>query len=233
MLDEMQALSEQGAADKALDMLAELDQILKNLQMGQAQAGGNRDPSLLREFGKLMREQQQLMDRTFRMPQGGQAADPNLAGEQGKLGKSLSELMDRLGDGGMAVPEGLQRAQEQMQGAGEALQAPDRNSALANQQQALEALRESFDEVAGQMMGDEPGEPGQPAQAGTDGSEDPLGRPRASQGSQYGPGQNMVPGEAPGQTARRILDELRRRSGKPDLEALERDYFERLLRGLY
>ena len=233
MLDEMQALSKQGATDKALDMLAELDQILKNLQMGQSQAGGNPDASLLRDFSKLMRGQQQLMDRTFRLPEGGLAGDPNLAGEQGELGKVLSELMERLGEQGMAVPEGLNLAQEQMQGAGEALQAPDRNSALSNQQQALNALRESFDEVARQMMGDGQGEPGQQSQTGADGSEDPLGRPRAANGPQQGNQENMVPGEAPAQTARRILDELRRRSGASGLEALEREYFERLLRGLY
>lgn len=233
MLDEMQALSEQGATDKALDMLAQLDQILKNLQMGQGQPGGNPDASLLREFGKLMRGQQQLMDRTFRLPEGGLAGDPNLAGEQGELGKGLSELMDRLAEQGMAVPEGLNRAQEQMQGAGEALQAPDRNSALANQQQALNALRESFDEVARQMMGEGQGEPGQPSQQGADGNEDPLGRPRASQGPQFGRDENMVPGEAPAETARRILDELRQRSGASGLAPLERDYLERLLRGIY
>lgn len=233
MLDEMKALSEQGAADKALDMLAQLDQILKNLQMGQAQAGGNPDASLLRDFSKLMREQQQLMDRTFGLPEEGAAGDPNLAGEQGELGKGLSELMDRLGEQGMAVPEGLNRAQEQMQGAGKALQAPDRDSALAKQQQALKALRESFDEVARQMMGEGQGEPGQQSQTGADGSEDPLGRPRAADPSQQTSQDNMVPGEAPAATARRILDELRRRSGASGLEVLERDYFERLLRGLY
>jgi hypothetical protein len=173
------------------------------------------------------------MDRTFRLPEGGNAGDPNLAGEQGELGKGLSELMDRLGEQGMAVPEGLNRAQEQMQGAGEALQAPDRNSALSNQQQALNALRESFDEVARQMMGDGQSEPGQQSQTGSDGSEDPLGRPRASNDSSQGSQENVVPGEAPAQTARRILDELRRRSGASGLEALERDYLERLLRGLY
>jgi uncharacterized protein (TIGR02302 family) len=241
MLDEMQALSERGAADKALDMLAELDQILKNLQMGQAQAGGNPDASLLREFSKLMRDQQQLMDRTFSLPQGGeesgegegQSDGQNLARDQGELGKGLSQLMDRLGEQGMAVPEGLNRAQEQMQGAGKALQAPDRNSALSNQQQALNDLRESFDEVARQMMGDEQSEPGQQSQTGQDGNEDPLGRPRASNGAQQSNQENVVPGEAPARTARRILDELRRRSGAPGLESLERDYIERLLRGLY
>lgn len=233
MLDEMRALSEQGAADKALDMLAQLDQILKNLQMGQAQAGGNPDASLLRDFSRLMRGQQQLMDRTFGLPEQGAVGDPNLAGEQGELGQGLSELMDRLGEQGMAVPEGLNRAQEQMQGAGKALQAPDRDSALAKQQEALKALRESFDEVARQMMGDGQGEPGQQSQTGADGSEDPLGRPRAADPSQQTSQDNMVPGEAPAATARRILDELRRRSGAPGLEALERDYFERLLRGLY
>jgi uncharacterized protein (TIGR02302 family) len=233
MLDEMQALSKQGAADKALDMLAELDQILKNLQMDGAQAGGNPDASLLRDFSKLMRGQQLLMDRTFRLPQDGAENGQGLAGEQGDLGQGLAALMDRLGEQGMAVPEGLNRAQRQMQGAGEALQAPDRNSALHRQQQALNGLRESFDEVARQMMGDGETIPGQPSQQGSAGAQDPLGRPRASQGSPMDGQENMVPGEAPAQIARRILDELRKRSGQMGLEPVERDYLERLLRGLY
>lgn len=238
MLDKLQALSKQGAAEDALDMLAELDRILKNLQMGQAQAGGNPDGSLMREFGKLLRGQQQLMDRTFRLPQGGGEDGPGegaggLAREQGELGRGLGQLMDRLGEQGMAVPEALNRARRQMEGAGEALQAPNRNEALANQRQALNALRESFDEVARALMGDGQGEPGRQSQEGSDGKDDPLGRPRGAQETLQGRGDDIVPGEAQAETARRILDELRRRSGTPDMVPLERDYLERLLRGLY
>ena len=120
-----------------------------------------------------------------------------------------------------------------MQGAGQALAAPDRNEALANQQQALSSLRESFDEVARELMGDGQGQPGQQSQDGSDGNDDPLGRPRAAQGQKQGPRDNIVPGEASVETARRILDEPRRRSGSPGMQPLERDYLERLLRGLY
>ncbi|MDP4822505.1 MAG: DUF4175 domain-containing protein, partial [Aestuariivirgaceae bacterium] len=107
MLDQMQALSNQGDTAEALDLLAQLDQILKNLQMGQGQPGGNPDGSLMREFGKLMRGQQQLMDRTFRLPQGGEGEGPGegadgLAREQAELGRGLGQLMDRLGERGMA-----------------------------------------------------------------------------------------------------------------------------------
>ncbi len=43
----------------------------------------------------------------------------------------------------------------------------------------------------------------------------------------------MVPGEAAIRRAREILDFLRNRANTPDLPRIDRDYIERLLRGLY
>ncbi len=62
---------------------------------------------------------------------------------------------------------------------------------------------------------------------------DPLGRPRANRGEDYGPERNMLPGEAAILRAREILEMLRSRAGMPDLPRIDRDYIDRLLRGLY
>jgi hypothetical protein len=52
-------------------------------------------------------------------------------------------------------------------------------------------------------------------------------------GEDYSPDRNMLPGEAAIRRAREILDILRNRANNPDLPRIDRDYIERLLRGLY
>ena len=59
--------------------------------------------------------------------------------------------------------------------------------------------------------------------------EDPLGRPRRTEGPDFGE-QVKVPDEIDVQRARRILEELRRRFSDPSRPMLELDYLERLLR---
>ncbi|NJM31207.1 MAG: DUF4175 domain-containing protein, partial [Rhizobiales bacterium] len=111
MMDMIEKLAESGANEAAQDLLAQLDEILRNLQPGQPrQAGPSQDggpmSEMLDKLTELMRKQQQLMDETQRLPQpgagdpsgeegnepgaNGQRGDPNgLAGEQESLGDLL------------------------------------------------------------------------------------------------------------------------------------------------
>ncbi|NJM29539.1 MAG: DUF4175 domain-containing protein [Rhizobiales bacterium] len=77
-------------------------------------------------------------------------------------------------------------------------------------------------------------------QAGADGQhgeargdQDPLGRPLPYSGENHGPDRDMVPGEEALRRAREILEMLRSRANMPELPKLDRDYLDRLLRGLY
>lgn len=240
MLDEMQALSQKGERDKARDMLSALDQILKNLQLGQPQPGEGTSEAM-RELRDLLRGQQQLMDRTFRLPKPGELPGPAASGEgaglerdQAGLAKRLEELLGRLADQGQTVPEALGRAQDNMDEAGEALGDLDRAQALDNQRQALSQLRDGLDRLSEQLMGEGQGAPSEQGKQGqAQGDNDPLGRPQRAEGPQNGSSEDVVPQESRQETTRRILDELRRRSGLPDLSRTEREYYERLLRGLY
>ncbi len=54
-----------------------------------------------------------------------------------------------------------------------------------------------------------------------------------SQGEDYGPKEDMLPSELAIQRAREILEMLRSRAGEQGLPRFERDYIDRLLRGLY
>ena len=156
MLDMIENLAKQGARDAAQEMLAQLENILKNLRPGMAREGGqqNRSPmsQMLQQLGEMMQRQQQLMDQTFQMPEGfrgqmqenpqgmrpGQDGQQNmrpsdsLADQQDALGRMLDELMQQLGQQGLDRPGGLERSQKAMEGAAGALREGEKGQALAS-----------------------------------------------------------------------------------------------------
>jgi uncharacterized protein (TIGR02302 family) len=257
MLDTIQKLAESGANDAAQEMLSQLESLLRNLEPGTAQMQPQGDTPLsemLGDLSELMRRQQQLMDETMRMPGGEngepQEGDPNgesqqggqgrqqgqsLSQKQGALRGMLEDLMGRLGQQGMQAPQSFGQAGKSMEGAGGSLREGRRDPALEQQSEALNALREGAQSMARQMMQQGQGNTGNMGRHGQARGDDrdPLGRPRSSRGEDYGPSRNMVPGEAAIRRAREILDILRNRANNPDLPRIDRDYIDRLLRGLY
>ncbi|WP_162914191.1 TIGR02302 family protein [Taklimakanibacter lacteus] len=254
MLDTIQKLAESGANEAAQEMLSQLENLLRNLQPGMAEMQPQGDSPLsemLGDLSELMRQQQQLMDDTMKMPQengeGQQDGDPNgqqgMGGEQGRslsqkqgaLRGMLEDLMGRLGQQGMQAPQSFGQAGKSMEGATGELRDGRRDPALEQQSEALNALREGAQSMARQMMQQGQGTTGNYGRHGQARGDDrdPLGRPRSTRGEDYGPDRNMLPGEAAIRRAREILDILRGRANNPDLPRIDRDYIERLLRGLY
>ncbi|MFN0191115.1 MAG: TIGR02302 family protein [Aestuariivirga sp.] len=256
MMDMIEKLAESGANEAAQDLLAQLDEILRNLQPGQPrQAGPSQDggpmSEMLDKLTELMRKQQQLMDETQRLPQpgagdpsgeegnepgaNGQRGDPNgLAGEQESLGDLLDQMMRQLGQNGLSAPESFGDAGREMDGAADSLRRSDRDQALGQQGDALSKLREGAQEMARQMLQQGMGQAGADGQHGeARGDQDPLGRPLPYSGENHGPDRDMVPGEEALRRAREILEMLRSRANMPELPKLDRDYLDRLLRGLY
>ena len=257
MLDTIQKLAESGANEAAQEMLSQLESLLRNLEPGataeRQQEGDTPLSEMLGDLSELMRQQQQLMDETLRMPGGEngetQDGDPNgqqqgqgggqgrsLSQKQGALRGMLEDLMGRLGQQGMAPPQSFGQAGKSMDGAAGSLREGRRDPALEQQSEALNALRDGAQSMARQMMQQGQGNTsnyGRHGQARGD-DRDPLGRPQANHGEDYGPDRNMLPtGEAAIRRAREILDILRNRANNPDLPRIDRDYIERLLRGLY
>ena len=248
MLDTIEKLAQSGAKDAAEQMLSELENILRNLQPGMPQEGQIQDGpmnEMLDSLSDLMRQQQKLMDDTQRMPQDGMGQDPQPGQQQGgmgdlgerqqNLGRMLQELMDQFGRNGMQTPRAFGEAGKSMQGAEGSIREGDRDQALDNQGDAMAKLREGAQGLARQMMQQSQGEqasPGRNGEARGD-DRDPLGRPMPNSGEDYGPQRDMLPSELAIQRAREILDMLRARAGEQGLPAIERDYIERLLRGLY
>jgi len=167
----------------------------------------------------------------------GQGGDQgqSLSQKQGALRGMLEDLMGRLGQQGMQAPQSFGQAGKSMEDATGSLRGNQRDQALGQQSDALSALRDGAQSMARQMMQQGQGNTSNYGRHGQARGEDrdPLGRPRANRGEDYGPDRNMLPGEAAIRRAREILDILRGRANNPDLPRVDRDYIERLLRGLY
>jgi hypothetical protein len=147
----------------------------------------------------------------------------------------LEEMMQRLGQQGMQAPQSFGKAGKSMEGAADSLRKGQRGQALGQEGEALNQLREGAQNMARQMMQQGMGNQGNYGRNGESRGDDrdPLGRPLPTKGEDYGSDRNILPGEAAMRRAREILDMLRSRSNTPDLPRIERDYLERLLRGLY
>ncbi|WP_245410565.1 TIGR02302 family protein [Notoacmeibacter marinus] len=158
----------------------------------------------------------------------------DLQDRQRQLQRDLGRLTDDLRGSGIEPGEGFGDAGEAMGRAGDDLGQEDGRGAVGNQGEALEAMRRGAQDMMNQMQamqegrpGDEGG-PGENGQArGTD-DRDPLGRPRATRGPDFGD-TTKVPEEIEAERARRILEEIRRRLGDRLSPELERQYLERLL----
>jgi hypothetical protein len=253
MLDMIEKLAESGANDAARDLLSQLDEILRNMQPGMnaqqmPQQGDSPIGEMLDQLSDLLRQQQQLMDDTQRMQQEGengeegeQGGQPSpggspgdLADRQQGLGQMLDQLMRQFGQNGMDAPESFGEAGENMQGAQGSLRQGDREGALGEQGQALDNLRRGAQSLAQQMMQQGQGQQGNQGRTGeARGDTDPLGRPMPQRNEDYGPDKDMLPSELAIRRAREILEMLRSRASEPELPRLERDYIDRLLRGLY
>ena len=102
--------------------------------------------------------------------------------------------------------------------------------AVGQQGRALEALRKGAQDMMQQMQqamqGDEGG--GQEGGRQQNADRDPLGRPRATTGPDFG-NSVKVPDEIDVQRARQILEAIRKRLGNALSPELERSYLERLL----
>lgn len=259
MLSRIEELARTGSRDAARELLAEMQRMMENMQAGRPQMmqdGMTQEMmEALNQLGEMIQRQQELMDRTDRLDRrserngeqqdgaqrrqrregGGQMSPEELAEAlrqlqqgQGELGDRLQQLLDQMARNGMEGNENLGRAGEEMGEARDSLGEGETGEAVGRQGNALDALRQGAQGLAEQMMGQNQG-PGMAGRQGGPRDQDPLGRPRRSQGPDFGD-RVQVPDEIDVQRARRILEELRRRFSDPGRPSIELDYLERLLR---
>lgn len=239
MLDRARELARGGAREAARDMLAQLQEMLENLQA--MPMDGVTDPAtaeamqMLEDMDSLARRQQQLLDQTFRnaqqMGEGQQmqGADPG-AGEQEALRRELGDIMRRYGEMMGDIPRSLGRAERSMRDATEALEQGQPGSAVDPQSQALGALQQGMQDMASAMMEQLQQQAGrQPGQDQSGQGRDPLGRDENGMGA-IDTTDVQLPEQSDIQRAKQLIDELRKRSGERSRPKVERDYIERLLK---
>ena len=198
-------------------------------------AGEPMTPEQFAEAMEQLRQRQEaLQERLEEMQEAmeGMGLEP---GEQfAEAGEAMGDAEGELGEGqsGPAVDD-----------QGRAIEAL-REGAQNMMQQMMQAMQQGQGQGQGMPqpgMGMMPMQPGQGQQQGQGRADpfgqgfgqsradrDPLGRPRATQGPQFGD-EIEVPDEIDVQTARRILEAIRERLGEQLTPKLEREYLERLL----
>jgi uncharacterized protein (TIGR02302 family) len=185
MIDRFEQLARSGAKDAARRMLEELQQMLENLQMARPgqQGGDDMDDdmmSALDELGNMIREQQNLRDKTFRQGQEQRRQQQGQRGQRGQQGR-------------------------QGQPGGD----PNQFGELRQNQQALrEQLKKLLEEMRKRGQLGQQGQPGQPGQQGQDPGEG-LGQADGAMGDAEGQlGQGDSDGAVDSQG--RALEALRR-----------------------
>jgi len=238
MLDQIRKLMQSGARQAAREMLARLQRMLSGMRsmqvMRRGSRGGQRN-SALRRLQDLIRQQQQLMDQTFRSARPGsgqQRGQMPSAADQKALQSLLKQLrgMMRGAKPGQGPGQALGRANGAMDRAIRSLEGNRPGDAVGAQGNALDQLRRAGRTMLQQMMerfarqsGNRPNQQGRPNQP----RRDPLGRESlGDENDEFGV---KIPNASAVQRAREILDELRRRSGQISRQPSELDYINRLL----
>ncbi|MBN7803935.1 TIGR02302 family protein [Agrobacterium rosae] len=227
---------------KLMDETFKLDQALRDrTQRGDQPQGEEGGDPQMGENGEQppgqQGQQQQGQNPTDQMTaEQLREALKNLRQQQDGLGKQLGELQKGLRDLGMEPGQNFGKAEQEMKGAGQALGDSQGEQAVQGQGNALNALRQGAQDMMGQIMqamrqqGQQPGQgqEGMMGQGGQNGR-DPLGRPRESNGPDFGDNQVRVPDEIDVQRAREILEAIREKLGNNPPGEVERRYLERLL----
>ena len=264
LVDRARELAQTGARDAARDLLAQLQEMLENLQAGQPMMGEGQGQQaeamkMLRELDELARQQQELLDRSYRQSQQGQdqpgQGQPGQGGMgQGEMGQGrpgqgggemtpggdaalqealrqgLGQIMRQFGEMTGDIPYPLGRAEREMKDAVGALREGQPGDAVGPQGRALEQLQQAGRAMAESLMQQFGNQPGTgEGQQQLGRNRDPLGRTESGNGV-IDTGDVQIPEEADLQRSREILDELHRRAGERQRPHLEQEYIERLLR---
>jgi uncharacterized protein (TIGR02302 family) len=237
MMEQIRDLMKSGARQAAREMLARLQQMMQNMrsmQMVRMRGGQGRNGGPLRQLQELIRRQQELQNRTFRSGQPGQQM-PGAADQKAlrDMLRQLRGMMPGQGQGqrpGQGPGQMLDRADQEMQRSMRALEGGQRNDSVGAQGRALDQLRRAGRGIMQQMMerfARESGQPNRQPNGRNNPRRDPLGR--EVMGEDVDSHDVTIPDASSIQRARKILDELRRRSGQSNRPQLELDYINRLL----
>ncbi len=167
MLERIEELAREGRTEEAEALLAELQQMMQNLQMAQRGQGQGGDPMgqsgrTLDELGRMIQRQQELMDETYGLGEGQEGQEGQQGqGQQGQQGEGQGQgRMERFGGQGQ-----FGQGQPGQPGQGgrnptDGMSPSERAEAMQRLQEQQQALREQLDEMMRKLeeQGFEPGE---------------------------------------------------------------------------
>lgn len=213
LMDQIENLARSGARDAARELLSQLQSMLDNMRMGRMQQqNGQAQQDMaqtLEELGEMMRQQQQLMDETFRFDNDGRQPGPMSRGQNGQLDRNGSRQGSRQGQGqdgsepgaqGNHSAEELQALRDRQQALRDALadlmarmrergQNPD-----GSMGEAGEAMGDAEGAIGEGQLGDAVGDQGRALESLRQGAQqlvDQMGSQMA-QGSQSGMGRGQT-----------------------------------------
>ncbi|WP_141059818.1 TIGR02302 family protein, partial [Brucella melitensis] len=176
MMDQIENLARQGSRDQATQLLSQLQNLMNNLQMGQAQQGQGKGQGQqgqmqeqMNKLGELMRRQQETMNETFDLDQKMQRQFGGSDGE-GEFGDGLMP-----GDDGSADADSGQNSQGDVP--------PDMAEAMRKLQQKQKDLQSDLQKLKDDLkgMGIEPGKDFSEAEKSMGNATDALGRNEGSE----------------------------------------------------
>ncbi|WP_064713690.1 TIGR02302 family protein [Rhizobium bangladeshense] len=147
MMDQIENLARSGNRDAAQQMLSELQRMMNNLQAGRPQRGqqGQENSEARKQIdklGEILRDQQKLMEETFRLDQ--QLKDRMQRGEL-DMGEN-DPLLDEMPPGENGQPQDQQQGQQGQEG-----QQPSDQMTAEQLREALKQLRSRQDALGKQL----------------------------------------------------------------------------------
>jgi len=227
MMEQMRELSRTGSREAAQAMLSQFRSMMEGLRNGMHPPSSPEDAKAARQalsdLDAVTRDQQALLDQTFRHGQPAKSA----AAAQDALRQRLGKVMSQMQALDAEIPEGLGKADLAMRDAAKSLRQGDEDGAVEAQTEAMAHLQDGGRQAMAAMARQLGSGTGSAAGAGRD----PLGR-------LPGPGtlshdDVKIPQKSDRQKSREVLDELRRRSADPARPPAEREYLQRLLKQFY
>jgi hypothetical protein len=177
------------------------------------------------------------MDETFRKGADGEAIKPGagdknalsaLKHAQESLRGELNAMIHDLEKAEVKIPSELGNADQHMKDAEQRLDDSRADRAATAQGQAIDKMRAGAQGLADKLMQSMAGRQGKSSGNSGRSGTDPLGRGRQDGTLQSEDGHD-VPTKTDMQTARQIIEELRKRAGELGRPKIELDYLDRLL----
>lgn len=139
------------------------------------------------------------------------------------LGKLMTDAADVLGN----IPEGMQKAEQEMRLSSKWLGENDPVQSVTHQELAIKYLKEAMDSMSEQLQ-----EMMKQMNVVSFGNmpRDPLGRPMSQDGNNFSGAQIKIPDEAERKRVQDILEQLRKKSGELHRPDYELDYYRRLMK---